>query len=93
MIISHLLKVQVLVNTVGLDLILKKGHVSNSILLAAGNKIQMEATEKFPNGLLGGEVLVTDAYKLCDRGILKVFHGSLLQWKDFESIAVRNVID
>lgn len=80
-------------NTVGLDLILKKGHVSNSILLAAGNKIQMEATEKFPNGLLGGEVLVTDAYKLCDRGILKVFHGSLLQWKDFESIAVRNVID
>lgn len=47
----------------------------------------MEANEKFPSGLLGGEVLVTDAYKLRDRGILKVFHGSLLPWKDIESIA------
>lgn len=79
-------------NTVGWDLILKKGHVSNSILLAAGNKIQIEANEKFPSGLSGGEVLVTDAYNLCERGILKVFHGSLLQWKDVESIAVRNII-
>lgn len=79
-------------NTVGRDLILKNGHVSNSILLAAGNKIQVEANDKFPNGLLGGEVLVTDAYKLRGKGILKVFHGSLLRWNDFESIAVRTII-
>lgn len=76
-------------NTVGRDLNLKRGHVSNSILSAAGNEIQKEANEKFPNGLFRGQLLVTDAYNLRGKGILKVFHGSLLQWNEIESIAVR----
>lgn len=79
-------------NTVGRDLNLKRGQVSNSILTAAGNEIQKEANEKFPNGLLRGQLLVTDAYNLRGKGIQKVFHGSLLQWNDIESIAVRTII-
>uniref|UniRef100_K1PE64 Uncharacterized protein n=1 Tax=Magallana gigas TaxID=29159 RepID=K1PE64_MAGGI len=66
-------KVQVLVNTVGRDLNLKRGHVSNSILSAAGNEIQKEANAKFPNGLFRGQLLVTDAYNLRGKGILKAF--------------------
>lgn len=76
-------------NTVGSDLKLNQGSVSKSILQAAGKEIQNEANKKFPNGLPGGKVLVTDAYNLREKGILKVFHGSLLWWKEHESIAVR----
>lgn len=76
-------------NTVGSDLKLNQGFVSKSILQAAGKEIQNEANKKFPNGLLGGKVLVTDAYNLRDKGIQKVFHGSLLWWKKNENIAVR----
>lgn len=79
-------------NTVGRDLKLEQGHVSNSILNVAGKEIQTEADRKCPNGLNRGEVLVTNAYNLRDRGILKVFHGSLLPWGGYESIAVRNII-
>lgn len=77
-----------MVNTVGSDLKLDQGYVSSSILSAAGEGIQMEACQKFPKGLPGGDVLVTDAYKLREKGIKKVFHGSLLFWKDYGSIAV-----
>lgn len=76
-------------NTVGSDLNLNQGSVSRSILQAAGKEIQNEANKKFPKGLPGGKVLVTDAYNLREKGILKVFHGSLLWWKEHESIAVR----
>lgn len=79
-------------NTVGWDLKLEQGYVSNSILNVAGKEIQMEANRKCPNGLNRDEVLVTDAYNLRDRGILKVFHGSLLPWGGYESIAVRYIV-
>jgi len=58
-------------------LLLHNGAVSNSLLQAAGKKLQAECSQLFPQGIDYGEIAVTGGHKLqCQN----VCHGSLPQW-------------
>ncbi|XP_053407527.1 protein mono-ADP-ribosyltransferase PARP14-like [Mercenaria mercenaria] len=64
-------KVDVIVNSAAPDLQLRRGASSNAILKAAGDRIQQECDQNYPNGIQVGEVAVTSAGKL---KCTKVFH-------------------
>ncbi|XP_053295537.1 poly(ADP-ribose) polymerase family member 14-related sequence 1 [Pleuronectes platessa] len=67
---------EVIVNTTSEDLELKKGAVSNAILLAAGPKLQQLINAQDARGSFG-EVIVTDGCRLKTK---KVFHAIAPQW-------------
>ncbi|KAM4608667.1 protein mono-ADP-ribosyltransferase PARP14-like [Polymixia lowei] len=67
---------EVIVNTVGEDLVLKKGAVSNAILHSAGDKLQMLVNEKQASGN-SGDVIITEGCKLKSS---HVFHAVTPQW-------------
>ncbi|XP_052796100.1 uncharacterized protein LOC128228688 isoform X2 [Mya arenaria] len=69
-------KADVLVNNTKADLKLANGALSESLLEAAGTKLQDECDESYPNGVRQGDVAVTEGYKLdC-----KIYHGNLPKW-------------
>ncbi|XP_060945027.1 uncharacterized protein LOC133022028 [Limanda limanda] len=67
---------EVIVNTTSEDLELKKGAVSNAILLAAGPKLQQLINAQEARGSFG-EVIVTDGCRLKSK---KVYHAIAPQW-------------
>ncbi|CAH1784890.1 unnamed protein product [Owenia fusiformis] len=74
-------KVDILVNSVDHSLDLSKGKVSASLLRVAGNELQKECKEKYPNGIKYGEIAATKAYNLQCKG---VYHGPCKGYKDPE---------
>ncbi|KAL3865275.1 hypothetical protein ACJMK2_006888, partial [Sinanodonta woodiana] len=68
------LNVDVIVNCTTAKLALQTGSLSKAILEAAGNSIQDECIQKYPDGIKFGEVAVTSAGKL---HLKRIFHGAL----------------
>ncbi|XP_064868330.1 protein mono-ADP-ribosyltransferase PARP14-like [Oncorhynchus nerka] len=69
---------QVVVNTVGLDLLLHSGAVSNAILKAAGPRLQDLINEQGPTGSAAeGAVIITDG---CNLKSKLVFHTIAPKW-------------
>ena len=61
------------------DLKLNQGGVSNAVLKAGGAAIQRDCDRKAPNGIKGGEVLVSTGGQLKCQYVL---HGACYAWKD-----------
>ncbi|XP_053389200.1 protein mono-ADP-ribosyltransferase PARP14-like, partial [Mercenaria mercenaria] len=74
-------KVDVIVNTTSHNLDLRNGAVSQTLLKAAGKELQDEVNTKYPKGLEGIDVAVTDGHKLnCEY----VIHTALSKFNDKE---------
>ena len=66
-----------IVNTTARNLDLKNGAVSASLLRTAGNQLQDEIHQKYPNGIKDGDIAVTSGNGLrCQM----VIHTSLMNW-------------
>ena len=65
------------------------GKVSSSILARAGNNLQAECDEKYPNGIKYGELAITSGYQL---PYSLVFHCSVQDMKKENSFQVRMFI-
>ncbi|XP_052772219.1 uncharacterized protein LOC128211453 isoform X2 [Mya arenaria] len=71
-------KAAVIVNTVNKSLDLTKGQVSKMIAQKAGEKLQKECSQKYPEGIQIGQVAYTGPYELKDPGNVKyLFHSAL----------------
>ncbi|XP_046557245.1 protein mono-ADP-ribosyltransferase PARP14-like [Haliotis rubra] len=85
-------KVDVLVNSCTPKLKLSSGPLTKVVLKAAGETIQDECRQKYPNGIKPGEVAVTSGGRMTCK---QIFHITLTDWKpddaDVEK-AFRNVI-
>ncbi|XP_060082609.1 protein mono-ADP-ribosyltransferase PARP14-like [Ylistrum balloti] len=70
-------QVDVIVNSTSSDLDLTKGTASKVLLKEAGNSLQTDCQQYYPNGIAVGDLAVTGAGNLpCDY----VYHGSLVKW-------------
>ncbi|KAK7108899.1 hypothetical protein V1264_016555 [Littorina saxatilis] len=67
----------VIVNSTSVDLKLKNGAVSKSLLTAAGLQLQEECKAKYPTNLLTGQIAVTSGYGLACK---EVYHIALPRW-------------
>lgn len=72
----YILQVDVIVNNTSKDLNLSNGLVSQSLLNAAGNSLQEEVRSKYPKGLEGFKVAVSEGHNLKCKAIL---HTSIPQ--------------
>lgn len=69
--------VDVIVNSTSTDLDLKKGTASKVLLQEAGDSLQTECRQSYPNGINVGDLAITGAGNLpCQL----VYHGSLIKW-------------
>uniref|UniRef100_A0AAZ3SLX8 Poly [ADP-ribose] polymerase n=1 Tax=Oncorhynchus tshawytscha TaxID=74940 RepID=A0AAZ3SLX8_ONCTS len=79
----------VVVNTVGLDLLLHSGAVSNAILKAAGPRLQDLINEQGPTGSAAeGAVIITDG---CNLKSKLVFHTIAPKWDQGKGAAQKAV--
>ncbi|XP_021359151.1 poly [ADP-ribose] polymerase 14-like isoform X2 [Mizuhopecten yessoensis] len=70
-------QVDVIVNSAPFDLDLSNGGLSEALLKVAGQGLQEECIEHYPNGISTGEILTTKGYDLpCSY----VYHGCLPDW-------------
>ncbi|XP_033744166.1 uncharacterized protein LOC117330056 [Pecten maximus] len=69
--------VDVIVNSTSTDLDLTKGTASKVLLKEAGDSLQTECRQSYPEGITVGDLAVTGAGNLsCDY----IYHGSLVKW-------------
>lgn len=59
---------------------LKHGHVSKSILDAAGIELSTECRKKYPQGIKYCEVAVTPSFQL--KQCKKIYHGGIPYFKE-----------
>ncbi|KAL3886858.1 hypothetical protein ACJMK2_026820 [Sinanodonta woodiana] len=76
-------KVDVIVNTTSNNLDLRNGLVSNSLLAAGGEELQLQCYLEYPQGVEPGQVAVTRGGNLMCK---IVCHGALLSW-DNEAVS------
>ncbi|KAJ8298129.1 hypothetical protein KUTeg_024660 [Tegillarca granosa] len=85
-------KVDVVVNSTSSDLKLNsRPGLSKSLLEKAGESLQDECDEKYPNGIKVGEIAITNGHRL---NCQKVFHGTFPCWysKPIENVLPENFI-
>ncbi|XP_067657209.1 protein mono-ADP-ribosyltransferase PARP15-like [Haliotis asinina] len=85
-------KVDVIVNSCTPQLNLSNGPLTKAILRVAGETIQDECKQKYPNGIKPGEVAVTSGGRMTCK---QIFHITLTTWKPDDAEvekAFRNVI-
>ena len=70
------MQVDVVVNSTNKNLQLNKGAVSRLLLNKAGDHIQLECNQKYPNGIDFGTVAVTSGGNLCKQ----MYHFALPEW-------------
>ncbi|XP_041369437.1 protein mono-ADP-ribosyltransferase PARP15-like [Gigantopelta aegis] len=84
-------RVDVIVNSTTPNLNLLSGPVTKAIVKVAGDSIQQECKDKYPNGIKAGEIAVTGGGNLHCRF---VYHTTLDKWSPDEKTvtALRNLI-
>ncbi|WAR21770.1 PAR14-like protein, partial [Mya arenaria] len=70
-------KTPVIVNTTAKNLNLNNGAVSKTILRQAGEDIQKELKQKFPDGIRAGEIAITSGYNMDCSFVL---HVAVMNW-------------
>lgn len=70
-----------LVVAISPDLDLSKGHVSNLISEACGEKLQQELSTKCQHKIFRGELFAVDSFNLSKQGVKKLIFVSLPFWK------------
>ena len=84
------MQAEVLVNSTNKELKLDMGYISKSLLQAAGPSLQLECSEKAPDGVQPGNIVITGGGKL---PCAMVFHGACVAWETDKKQAARVRID